>query len=240
MLKKTMLLFLVLGSTRSVMFGMENADSISAKAQTSLFDVSDEKVLKRKISDLDINKYSGLKEAVARLSELTPQKIAEILLSIGLNIWDAYDCPKSLAFEHNRTPLHSAAYYGDVDVVNVLLMAGPEEYITFFVMVPDCYHCYGNWKLKKLRKYDCDCRWNSALQFAAMKGHAKVIKVLMDSLPEVGRETVLMDADQWGLTALHHAVISSHVEAARELLKYYSSVSKIPEDLAPKLKDLGL
>jgi ankyrin repeat protein len=119
------------------------------------------------------------------------------------------------------TPLHAAAYFGHISVVELLLEDGASIYA------------------------EANCNF-TPLHLAALRGHAEVVKLLLRQLWP--GDNYLNAPESWyGSTAMHLATVNQHVEVVKLLLsnrnvdvKVKDKRGRVPLDYAVFLESIPL
>uniref|UniRef100_A0A8B9IVL3 Ankyrin repeat domain 52 n=1 Tax=Amazona collaria TaxID=241587 RepID=A0A8B9IVL3_9PSIT len=127
--------------------------------------------------------------------------------------------------QERRTPLHAAAYLGDVAILELLILSGRGR-----GCLVGCWHCLEgafapcSKALHLLLKHSADVNardkhWQTPLHVAAANRATKCVEAIVPLLSTVNV------ADRTGRTALHHAVHSGHLEMVNLLLNRGASLS---------------
>uniref|UniRef100_A0A674G8U6 Ankyrin repeat domain 52 n=1 Tax=Taeniopygia guttata TaxID=59729 RepID=A0A674G8U6_TAEGU len=123
--------------------------------------------------------------------------------------------------QERRTPLHAAAYIGDVAILELLILSGESQGPPKSGLHPELA---GRKALHVLLKHQADVNardkhWQTPLHVAAANRATKCVEALVPLLSTVNV------ADRTGRTALHHAVHSGHLEMVNLLLNKGASPS---------------
>ncbi|XP_039586872.1 serine/threonine-protein phosphatase 6 regulatory ankyrin repeat subunit C-like, partial [Passer montanus] len=120
-------------------------------------------------------------------------------------------CPQD---QERRTPLHAAAYIGDVAILELLILSGANVNAKDTVWLTPLHRAAASRHEKALQlllKHSADVNardkhWQTPLHVAAANRATKCVEALVPLLSTVNV------ADRTGRTALHHAVHSGHLE----------------------------
>ena len=209
------------------------------------------------ISDLDLNNYKQLHEAIKRLyilkatcrrfrNLLTDQEIARILVDNGLNILSVSKGEYKIAL------FHEAVINGNSKVVKILIETLPEDQRTNLIMAKHnddtLLHKLGFFghaevaktlleALSVTQRLDlmtaagkyCGLAWHGAAHY----GHTELVRVYLEALPKSHQSTLITTTNMFGETALHEAVNSHQTEVVKLLVNHYIQLEiKIPKDLS--------
>ncbi|NWZ17001.1 ANR52 phosphatase, partial [Agelaius phoeniceus] len=121
--------------------------------------------------------------------------------------------------QERRTPLHAAAYIGDVAILELLILSGANVNAKDTVWLTPLHRAAASRHepatpqkaLQLLLKHSADANardkhWQTPLHVAAANRATKCVEALLPLLSTVNV------ADRTGRTALHHAVHSGHLE----------------------------
>uniref|UniRef100_A0A8U8C8B2 Uncharacterized protein n=1 Tax=Geospiza parvula TaxID=87175 RepID=A0A8U8C8B2_GEOPR len=129
--------------------------------------------------------------------------------------------------QERRTPLHAAAYIGDVAILELLILSGANVNAKDTVWLTPLHRAAASRHEKALQlllKHSADANardkhWQTPLHVAAANRATKCVEALLPLLSTVNV------ADRTGRTALHHAVHSGHLEMVNLLLNKGASPS---------------
>jgi hypothetical protein len=123
-----------------------------------------------------------------------------------------------------ETPLHNAAYNGDVERVNILLMKGAEaneQWAGWGIPLHTAAKKGNADIVRALLKAGSDVNartttfnsWATPLHYAAENGHTEIVRILLDAGAEVNAK------NKYGSTPLHLAVEGGHLDMVNVLLR---------------------
>ncbi|NWW46278.1 ANR52 phosphatase, partial [Pedionomus torquatus] len=129
--------------------------------------------------------------------------------------------------QERRTPLHAAAYVGDVAILELLILSGANVNAKDTVWLTPLHRAAASRNEKALHlllKHSADVNardkyWQTPLHVAAANRATKCVEAIVPLLSTVNV------ADRTGRTALHHAVHSGHLEMVNLLLNKGASLS---------------
>uniref|UniRef100_A0A8D0KZP6 Ankyrin repeat domain 52 n=1 Tax=Strix occidentalis caurina TaxID=311401 RepID=A0A8D0KZP6_STROC len=129
--------------------------------------------------------------------------------------------------QERRTPLHAAAYIGDVAILELLILSGANVNAKDTVWLTPLHRAAASRNEKALHlllKHSADVNardkyWQTPLHVAAANRATKCVEAIIPLLSTVNV------ADRTGRTALHHAVHSGHLEMVNLLLNKGASLS---------------
>uniref|UniRef100_A0A452H643 Uncharacterized protein n=1 Tax=Gopherus agassizii TaxID=38772 RepID=A0A452H643_9SAUR len=129
--------------------------------------------------------------------------------------------------QERRTPLHAAAYLGDVPIIELLILSGANVNAKDTVWLTPLHRAAASRNEKALNlllKHSADVNardkfWQTPLHVAAANRATKCAEAIIPLLSSVNV------ADRTGRTALHHAVHSGHIEMVNLLLNKGASLS---------------
>ncbi|NWX94232.1 ANR52 phosphatase, partial [Nothoprocta pentlandii] len=129
--------------------------------------------------------------------------------------------------QERRTPLHAAAYVGDVAILELLILSGANVNAKDTVWLTPLHRAAAARNEKALHlllKHSADVNardkhWQTPLHVAAANRATKCVEAIVPLLSTVNV------ADRTGRTALHHAVHSGHLEMVNLLLNKGASLS---------------
>ncbi|WP_438456617.1 ankyrin repeat domain-containing protein [Wolbachia endosymbiont of Kerria lacca] len=119
------------------------------------------------------------------------------------------------------SPLHYAAFKGDVQVTKILLESGANPNLNMqgsgiLLSTADETQKYEDW--------EHDYQGLTPLHYAAKNGHKEVVKILLQNKAEVNAETTDKGWNE-GWTPLHYAVQNGHKEVVKILLQNKADVN---------------
>uniref|UniRef100_A0A8C8SJZ8 Ankyrin repeat domain 52 n=1 Tax=Pelusios castaneus TaxID=367368 RepID=A0A8C8SJZ8_9SAUR len=128
--------------------------------------------------------------------------------------------------QERRTPLHAAAYLGDVPILELLILSGANVNAKDTVWLTPLHRAAASRNEKALNlllKHSADVNardkyWQTPLHVAAANRATKCTEALIPLLSSIDV------ADRTGRTALHHAVHSGHLEMVNLLLNKGASL----------------
>ncbi|MFH1253977.1 MAG: ankyrin repeat domain-containing protein [bacterium] len=164
--------------------------------------------------------------------------------------------------EEGASALHAATGSGNVGIVKELIKSVPSKHRADFIMIKaengtTALHSALRGRglnfdiVKTLLKSlptakraafvtSVDEDGTTALHASAVSGKLEVVKFLLESIPEKQRAAFVITENQDGKTSLHLAVLNDHLDVIKLLIEFYQQHGiEIPQDLLPKLKELG-